>query len=56
MKTWKTWRNVNESYAYTNVARYIELNELMPEDKEKRIKEWIEDVAREQCKEVEDER
>ena len=44
MITWKTWRNVNESYAYCDVNKYIEDNELLPEEKEKRIYEWIDDV------------
>ena len=35
MITWKTWRNANESYAYCDVNKYIEDNELLPEEKEK---------------------
>ena len=44
MITWKTWRNINESYAYCDVNKYIEDNELLPEEKEKRIYQWIDDV------------
>ena len=44
MKTWKTWRNVNESYAYCDVRKYIEENELLPEEKGERISQWIDDV------------
>ena len=44
IKTWRTWRNINDSYAYSDVSKYIEENELLPEDKEKRISQWIDDV------------
>lgn len=44
--TWRTWRGVNESYSYTDVQEYIEENELMDEEKEEWIKEWIYDVDR----------
>ncbi|CAH1775174.1 unnamed protein product [Owenia fusiformis] len=40
-ETWKTWRDVNDSYAYDNVEQYIKDNELMPEERAKRIKQWI---------------
>ena len=44
-KTWKTWRDVNDSYAYTDVKQYIKDNELMDDEKEKYINEWIEQVG-----------
>jgi hypothetical protein len=37
-------RDVNDSYAYTNVQQYIEENELMPPEKSQSIKKWIKDV------------
>ena len=45
-KTWKTWRDINTSYAYVDVKEYIEDNELMDEEKEEWIKDWIMDVDR----------
>ncbi|XP_050403621.1 uncharacterized protein LOC126819534 [Patella vulgata] len=45
-KTWKTWRDVNDSYAYTDVTKYIEDNELMTPEKETWIKEWADEVDR----------
>ena len=44
-KTWRTWRDVNDSYAYTDVKQYIKENELMDEEKEKYINEWIDQVT-----------
>lgn len=43
-KTWKTWRNVNESDAYMDVKQYIEDNDLMSAEKSSRIYEWMESV------------
>ena len=37
-------RDVNDSYAYTNVQQYIEENELMPPDKAQSIRKWINKV------------
>jgi hypothetical protein len=37
-------RDVNDSYAYTNVQQYIEENELMTPEKHQSIKKWIKDV------------
>lgn len=37
-------RDVNDSYAYTNVQQYIEENELMPPDKHQSIKKWVKEV------------
>lgn len=34
-------RDVNDSYAYTNVQQYIEENDLMPPDKAFSIRKWI---------------
>lgn len=34
-------RDVNESYAYTNVQQYIEENDLMPPEKALSIRKWI---------------
>lgn len=42
--TWKTWRNINDSYCYSDVAKYVKDNELMDEEKEKVIQEWIDNV------------
>ncbi|XP_059179590.1 uncharacterized protein LOC131958521 [Physella acuta] len=42
--TWKTWRGVNESYAYTNVDTYIRDNELMDEERKEWIQLWLRDV------------
>ncbi|KAL3892263.1 hypothetical protein ACJMK2_004487 [Sinanodonta woodiana] len=43
-KTWHTWRDVNDSYAYTDVKRYITENELMDPEKETWIQKWISEV------------
>ena len=43
-RTWKTWRQVNESYAYNDVKKYIKDNELMDPEKEMWIKKWIIEV------------
>lgn len=45
-KTWKTWRNVNDSYAYSDVHKYIKENELMDDEKAGWIKKWILEVNR----------
>lgn len=45
--TWKTWRGVNESYAYNDVKKYIEDNELMTDEKEDWIQKWVDTVDRE---------
>ncbi len=37
-------RDVNDSYAYTNVQQYIEENDLMPPEKLITIKKWIREV------------
>jgi len=37
-------RDVNDSYAYTNVQQYIEENDLMPPEKAHSIKKWIMEV------------
>ena len=37
-------RDVNDSYAYTNVQQYIEENDLMPPEKAHSIKKWIIEV------------
>lgn len=37
-------RDVNDSYAYTNVQQYIEENELMPPEKAYSIRKWIRHV------------
>ena len=37
-------RDINDSYAYTNVQQYIDENELMPPEKLQSIKKWIKDV------------
>lgn len=42
--TWRTWRDVNDSYAYDNVTKYIEENELMPPDRVDWIQSWLKDV------------
>lgn len=34
-------RDVNDSYAYTNVQQYIEENELMPAEKSQSIRKWV---------------
>ena len=52
-KTWKTWRNVDESDAYDNVEKYIEENELMSPEKSARISRWIEQVQQTAVDEVE---
>ncbi|KAK3611585.1 hypothetical protein CHS0354_018099 [Potamilus streckersoni] len=43
-KTWHTWRDVNDSYAYTDVKKYIAENELMDQEKETWIQKWISEV------------
>lgn len=43
-RTWKTWRQVNDSYAYNDVKKYIKDNELMDAEKELWIKKWIIEV------------
>ena len=45
-RTWRTWRHYNESYAYNDVDRYIEENELMDDEKIFFIKQWIVEVNR----------
>ncbi len=37
-------RDVNDSYAYTNVQQYIEENDLMPPEKAQSIKKWVKEV------------
>jgi hypothetical protein len=37
-------RDVNDSYAYTNVKQYIEENDLMPPEKLVTIKKWVKEV------------
>ena len=44
-KTWRTWRSVNESYAYKDVSQYIEDNDLMTDEKASRIQDWMASVA-----------
>lgn len=44
--TWHTWRDVNESYAYNDVTKYIQDNELMTVEKLDWIKNWIIDVEK----------
>lgn len=43
-RTWKTWRQINDSYAYNDVKKYIKDNELMDPEKEMWIKKWIIEV------------
>jgi hypothetical protein len=43
-RTWRTWRNVNDSYAYNDVQKYIQENELMDDEKSLWIKKWIIEV------------
>lgn len=43
-RTWKTWRDVNDSYAYNDVQKYIKENELMDDEKSLWIKKWILEV------------
>lgn len=43
-QTWRTWRDVNDSYAYTDVKKYIRDNELMGSEKEEWIKKWVIEV------------
>ncbi|KAK3087675.1 hypothetical protein FSP39_009024 [Pinctada imbricata] len=43
-RTWHTWRDVNDSYAYNDVKKYIEDNELMNKEKEDWIQKWIVEV------------
>ena len=44
-KTWRTWRSVNESYAYKDVSQYIEDNDLMTDEKATRIQDWVASVV-----------
>ncbi|XP_076456666.1 uncharacterized protein LOC143290969 [Babylonia areolata] len=44
--TWRTWRDVNDSYAYEDVEKYIEENELLPPDRVTWISQWIGDVEK----------
>lgn len=37
-------RDVNDSYAYTNVKQYIEENDLMPPEKADSIRRWVKQV------------
>lgn len=37
-------RDINDSYAYTNVHQYIEENDLMPPEKLVTIKKWVKEV------------
>ena len=37
-------RNVNDSYAYDDVKKYIEENDLMPPEKAELIKKWVREV------------
>ncbi|CAF1351155.1 unnamed protein product [Didymodactylos carnosus] len=39
-------RDPNVSYAYTDVKKYIEENDLMPPEKEQVIRNWIQDVEK----------
>jgi hypothetical protein len=39
-------RDPNDSYAYTDVKKYIEENDLMPSHKERFIHDWIMDVEK----------
>ena len=43
-KTWRTFRDVNDSYAYSDVKLYIRENKLLPPDKESWILNWVKDV------------
>ena len=45
-KTWHTWRDQNTSYAYTDVKKYIEENDLMSPAKDARIRSWAQEVDR----------
>ena len=44
--TWRTWRDVNDSYAYDNVTKYIEENELLPQERVDWINSWLGDVEK----------
>jgi hypothetical protein len=44
--TWRTWRDVNDSYAYNDVKMYIEENELLPPDRVTWIHSWLGDVEK----------
>lgn len=44
-KTWHTWRDANESYAYSDVRKYMEENSLIDPEKEKHIEDWVATVA-----------
>ncbi|ESO85326.1 hypothetical protein LOTGIDRAFT_235825 [Lottia gigantea] len=46
-KTWRTWRDVNDSYAYTDVNKYIVDNELMTAEKAEWIRDWTVNVNKE---------
>ena len=37
-------RDINDSYAYSNVLQYIEENDLMPTEKAQSIRKWIKEV------------
>ena len=37
-------RDINDSYAYTNVQQYIEENDLMSPEKAQSIKKWVKEV------------
>ncbi|XP_062607607.1 uncharacterized protein LOC134269431 [Saccostrea cucullata] len=54
-RTWHTWRDVNDSYAYTNVKQYIEENELMTTEKEDWIKKWVVEVDKAMLMKLEEE-
>ena len=45
-QTWHTWRDVNDSYAYNDVNKYIVDNELMNSEKSEWIHDWIIDVEK----------
>ena len=40
-RTWRSWRHHDDSYAYDDVDRYIEENELMDDEKMYHIRQWI---------------
>ncbi|KAL8581345.1 hypothetical protein ACOMHN_034424 [Nucella lapillus] len=44
--SWRSWRDVNDSYAYSDVAKYIEDNELLPADRVTWINDWIGEVEK----------
>ena len=49
-KSWKTWRGVNDSYAYDDVYSYIKDNDLMTKDKETWIHSWLDQALQVQEK------